>query len=146
MENKESVLNDVAEQYAAAEDHFADQPENQPENQHSVAKVQQSPKHLEVILQAISDTLDGQPLTKLNLLRVVAACMSVTAKINVAPRDKKKLLIQAVKQYLNNANDITEEEKELLLLLAQEILDSAIDLFSDIKKGKLLNNSCCIII
>jgi hypothetical protein len=47
---------------------------------------------------------------------------------------------------LNNANDITEEEKELLLLLAQEILDSAIDLFSDIKKGKLLNNSCCIII
>jgi hypothetical protein len=92
------------------------------------------------VVENIESTLHGKKLSKSNMLRVVLACMSVTAKMTTLPNSlKKKVLITALERYLEKA-DLPEELRESLLLLVQEVVGEAIDLFSDVDKGRVVVN------
>lgn len=106
-------------------------------------------EHIDTIIQAVEDVLNGRPLTKTNIFRVVANVMSVSAKMKDLPnRLKKKVVMTGFERFLLKQN-LTDDVREGMLLLLQESVDPVIDVIADVDNKVIQitkNSKCCIIL
>lgn len=102
---------------------------------------------VDAVINSIEGALNGQPLTKLNIVRVVATCMQVTEEMSaLTGPQKKQVLMTALEKYLKEKPDLTEEDRESLLTIALPVVSGAVDTISEIRnafssKGGFF--SCC---
>jgi hypothetical protein len=98
------------------------------------------------VINSIVDLLDGRKLTPSMVIRVVANCMRVTAKMKVSNSTKKKILIESVEKFINDKSGLNEEEIQPVMTVVDYVLNEAIDTIADVSSGKLqINKGCCSI-
>lgn len=98
------------------------------------------------IVDEIRAQLSGRPLSKLNMLRCAAQCVSVTKKMAELPNNlKKKVILVALERIINE--QVSSQDDRDVLLLALADVDSGIDLIVDVQKGRVAQDvQCCTIV
>lgn len=100
---------------------------------------QEQNKRIQQVIDSIKDLLAGRKLTEPLIIRVVANCMLITAKMKVANPIKKQVVINALEKYIKEQSDLSQDEIDTLMTLVDLIVSEAIDTLAEIKKSKL----CC---
>lgn len=98
------------------------------------------------VVQELRAQLNGRPLSKLNMLRCAAQCVSLTRKMVELPNAlKKKVILVALERLI--AEHVGSEEDRDTLLLALADVDLGIDLIIDVQKGRVAGgeSNCCTI-
>ena len=67
------------------------------------------------IIATINDVLNGKKITQGLVIRVIANCMTVSAKMKIPGSIKKKVVTDALEQYIRTNSDLSQDEIELLL-------------------------------
>jgi hypothetical protein len=103
--------------------------------------------HVKNLLNALDTILQGRKLTKGNMIRVAAALMNFSKQNNLPNKLKKQALMQALNIFLKKDKDLTEEDRELMLILVSEVVDNAIDVLYDNAKlaGEKIRSWCCCV-
>jgi hypothetical protein len=99
------------------------------------------------VVDGISDLLNGRKLTEALLIRVIANCMVITAKMQIQNHIKKRVVIAAIEQYIKNKSGLPQEEIDILMTLVDVIVEDAIDTLADVRTGhiNLSTKNCCTI-
>lgn len=107
-------------------------------------------QHVQKMIQAIKDTLNGHQLTALNVVRVAANLMSVAESMDDLPPRLQSVVIMNSLENVIDQQQMDPEDKESLMLMLQGVVNEAINVFQDIKSGSLaLSNAtkgCCLIL
>lgn len=103
---------------------------------------------VEEVINCIKDLLDGRKITSAMLLRIVANCLRLTAKMKLKSSLSKKLISHSLEVFLKDpVNGLTEEEVQLLMTAADVIIDEGVDIIDDTRKGTLTGpKTCCVIV
>jgi len=105
-------------------------------------------KDINEVVEAIKVILGGKQLSSYNIFQVVAGTMSVTKRMKKLPNHtKKKVLLAGLHRYIQESS-LDSGVKSVLNVLVNTVADHAIDVLSDVAKGKhdLSGSSCCTII
>ena len=102
--------------------------------------------HVKNLTDNIEKVLDGEPLSKSNILLVTYSCISLTKKF-VGPNKvklpgaiKKEILLTALETFIDNDEELDANDRQLLKLMVRDVVSSAVDLFCDIDKKQVV---CC---
>ena len=98
------------------------------------------------IIDTINDVLKGKKITQGLVIRVVANCMTVSAKMKIPGPVKKKVVTDALEQYIRTNSDLTQDEIDLMMTFVDTIVSEAIDVIADIANGNISFKkwfSCC---
>ena len=100
------------------------------------------------VVDGISSLLAGRKITEALLIRVVANCMSITARMKMQNHIKKEVVVRAIETYIKEKSDLSQDETDALMALVDVIVADAIDTIADVKKGNidLSTKACCIIL
>ena len=103
--------------------------------------------HIQTILDTINKQLNGRSLTKGNIIHVTYACLSMTkrlktGKVYLPNKLKKQVLLAALRQHLKNDKNLSDNDRELLMLMVSDVIDTGIDV---LVTANASNSGCCII-
>ena len=116
-----------------------DEREEQEKALRDAQETQEQAKRVQQVIDSIKSLLAGRKITQSLVIRVVANCMLITAKMKVQNTIKKQIVIDALEKYIKEQSDLTQEEIDSLMTIVDLIVSEAIDTIADIKKSKL----CC---
>lgn len=99
--------------------------------------------HLQTVLDAMDRILQGRTLNKANVLRVTYALLSVTKKLKngtarLPGNVKRDVLVGALRSRLVKDNDMSEEDREFILLIANDACRVLIEAINSTSK-------CCVV-
>jgi len=88
--------------------------------------------HVRTILNAMDKVLQGRNLNKNNVLRVTYALLSVTKKLKdgtakMPGKAKKEALLSALRKRLGDEDDLSEDDRELVMLMAADVTDVLVE-------------------
>ncbi len=115
----------------------------------------QHPKDLQItadqvqqVIDGITELLHGRKISDALIIRVIANCMVITAKMKVQNHLKKKIVIAALEKYIRERSDLTHEEVDALMSIVDIVVEDTIDTIADVKKGNidLTTKVCCTIL
>lgn len=89
---------------------------------------------------------EDRVMTLGNIVRITAACMVVAGQMKISNSDKKNLVLDGLKKYIAESA-LKDEAKEILKLLAENLVDDAINVMADINKKVIVfaraASKCC---
>ncbi len=111
------------------------------------ADLQISAAQVQQVVDGISDLLHGRKITEALIIRVIANCMVITARMKMQNHLKKKVVVTALETYIKKRSDLNQNEIDTMMTLVDVIISDAIDTLADVKKGTidLSTKTCCII-
>ena len=126
--------NAVADNAAAAPEPEAEDPA-EPEDDLELENdldVRITKMHVRTILNAMDKVLQGRNLNKNNVLRVTYALLSVTKKLKdgtakMPGKAKKEALLSALRKRLGDEDDLSEDDRELVMLMAADVTDVLVE-------------------
>ncbi len=89
------------------------------------------------IITTINDVLHGKKITQGLVIRVIANCMTVTAKMKIPGQVKKKAVVNALEQYIRTNSDLNQDEIDLMMAFVDTIVSETIDVIADINNGTI---------
>ena len=89
------------------------------------------------IVNTIKDVVDGKKITQGLVIRVVANCMTVSARMKIPGGVKKQVVTNALEQYIRNNSDLTQDEIDLMMAFVDTIVSEAIDVIADVANGNI---------
>ncbi len=98
-------------------------------------------QRVQQVINGIRDMLNGRKITEALVIRIVANCMLITAKMKIQNPVKKRVVIEALEKYIKEQSDLTQDEIDSLMTIVDIVVSEAIDTIADIKKSKLF--ACC---
>lgn len=101
-------------------------------------------KHIGQVIDCIRDVVDGKKLTPAMLVRVVANCMMITAKMKLPGGIKKKVIVNGLERYIRTCPDLEEDEVQVLMTAVDVVVDDAINVIAAVQKGDIAVKSCCV--
>ena len=109
--------------------------------------LQISGEQVQQVIDGISDLLHGRKITETLIIRVIANCMVITAKMKVQNHLKKKIVILALEKYIRECLDLNQNEIDALMSIVDVVIADTIDTIADVKKGNidLSTKACCVI-
>ena len=119
-----------------------------------IQPVIQDPQDLQItaaqvqqVMDGIADLLHGRKITEALIIRVIANCMVITARMKMSNHLKKKVIVVALEKYIRDRSDLTQDEIDTLMAIVDVIVSDTIDTIADVKKGTidLSTKTCCII-
>jgi hypothetical protein len=106
-------------------------------------------QHVEQLVDAIKEILNGKSLTPLNILRVANTVFCVACGMDDLPhRLQQTVILNALDNIIDQQTDMSELDKETLQQMLLTIIPEALNIASDIKSGLISfkkNNTCCVI-
>lgn len=102
-------------------------------------------KHIGQVIDCIRNVVDGKKLTPAMLIRVVANCMMITAKMKLPGGVKKKVIVNGLERYIRTCPDLDEEEVQVLMTAVDVFVDDAINVVAAVRSGDIKVKSCCVI-
>jgi hypothetical protein len=123
--------------------HQNEQPPAQPP-----ANLQITADQVQVVIDGIQSLLSGRKLSEALIIRVVANCMVITARMKVQNHLKKEIIITALERYIRERSDLSQDEIDLLMTLVDVVVADAIDTIADVRKGNINLNptKCCVVL
>ncbi len=111
------------------------------------ADLQISAAQVQQVVDGISDLLHGRKITEALIIRVIANCMVITARMKMQNHLKKKVVAAALETYIKKRSDLGQDEIDAMMTLVDVIVSDAIDTIADVKKGTidLSTKTCCVI-
>ena len=102
---------------------------------------------MQKVIDGISDLLHGRKITEALIIRVIANCMVITARMKVQNHLKKKIVILALEKYIRERSDLSQDEIDALMAIVDVVVADTIDTIADVKKGNidLSTKTCCVI-
>ena len=103
-------------------------------------------ENIKTIVNTIKDVLEGKKITQGLVIRVVANCMTVSAKMKIPGPVKKKVVTDAIEQYIRNNSDLSQDEVDLMMAFVDTVVSETIDVIADVANGKISFRrwfSCC---
>jgi hypothetical protein len=100
--------------------------------------------HVKKVIVSIQSIMNGKPLTRSNILTVVANVYSIAnSMVDLTPRLRQTVIINALENIVDQ-QDLTEEETAVLNFMVQEVVVKFLSILTDIKNGdvKLHLPSC----
>ena len=94
-------------------------------------------EQVQQIVSTIKDVLDGKKITQGLVIRVVANCMTVSARMKIPGGVKKKAVCDALEQYIRNNSDLDQEEIDLMMAFVDTVVSEAIDVIADVASGNI---------
>ena len=108
------------------------------------ADLQISLSQINLIVESITNLLDGRKLDPGMLVRIIANCMKVAAKMRVSNSLKKKIVIAGIEKFIQEKSGLPEEDVSMIMGLAEVLLSDAIDTLADVAGGKIsFKKLCC---
>ena len=102
-------------------------------------------KYINEIVDTILDVLDGRKLSPISIIRVVANCMKVAAKMKVSNHNKKKIVLAGLEKFIKEKSGLSENEVEIIMAVVDSVVSDAIDTIADVSNGKLkLQKKLCL--
>lgn len=100
---------------------------------------------VQVVVDGISNLLRGRKLSEALLIRVVANCMVMTARMKVQNHLKKEIVVVALERYIREKSDLSQDEIDVMMALVDVMVSDAIDTIADVRKGQinLSTKACC---
>ena len=98
------------------------------------------------IIATINDVLNGKKITQGLIIRVIANCMTVSAKMKIPGSIKKKVVTDALEQYIRTNSDLSQDEIDLMMAFVDTVVSEAIDVIADVANGNISFKkwfSCC---
>lgn len=104
-------------------------------------------EQVQKVIDGISDLLHGRKITEALIIRVIANCMVITARMKVQNHLKKKIVILALEKYIRERSDLSQDEIDALMAIVDVVVADTIDTIADVKKGNidLSTKTCCVI-
>jgi hypothetical protein len=94
-------------------------------------------KHINEIVDTILDVLDGRKLSPVSIIRVVATCMKVAAKMKVSNHNKKKIVLAGLEKFIKEKSGLSDVEIDIIMAVVDSVVSDAIDTIVDVSNGKL---------
>ena len=108
------------------------------------ADLQISLSQINLIVESITNLLDGRKLDPGMLIRIIANCMKVAAKMRVSNSLKKKIVIAGIEKFIQEKSGLPAEDVSMIMGLAEVLLSDAIDTLADVAGGKIsFKKLCC---
>ena len=102
-----------------------------------VLSVDISIKYVNEIVDTILDVLDDRKLSPVSIIRVVANCMKVAAKMKVSNHNKKKIVLAGLEKFIKEKSGLSDMEIEVVMAVVDSVVNDAIDTLADVSSGKL---------
>jgi hypothetical protein len=114
-------------------------PNNATPNNATPNKLEPKPtvEQVEQIVNTIKDVIGGKKITQGLIIRVVANCMTVSARMKIPGGVKKQVVTNALEQYIRNNSDLTQDEIDLMMAFVDTIVSEAIDVIADVANGNI---------
>ncbi len=121
------------------------------QNAASAPVIQNKPSDLQVelddvnqIVESIVYLLDGRKLTSGMVIRVVANCMTVAAKMKLSNNVKKKIVIGGIEKFIREKSGLSDDEVNTIMSIVDIVVDDAVDTLADVANGNIsFKKSCC---
>lgn len=123
-------------------------PTTQPEKKQSEPNdLQIGSAQVQQVVDGITDLLHGRKISEALIIRVIANCMVITARMKVQNHLKKKIVIAALEKYIKERSDLSQDETDALMAIVDIVVADTIDTISDVKKGNidLSTKTCCVL-
>ena len=118
-----------------------------PKPEEPAEDLQISSDQIQQVIDSITELLDGRKITTALIVRVIANCMIVTAKMKVQNHLKKKIVIYALEQYIRKRANLSQSDIDSIMAVVDVVISDTIDTISDVKKGhiNLDTKACCLV-
>lgn len=127
-------------------------PEPEPEPEEDLTDVpnpkdlQVSKKQIKQVMDCIEQLLGDHKFTAGLMVRVVANCMMLTAKLKTTPATRKKIVSEGIEAFIRSTKSgLDESEIEALMAIVDVSVSEAFDTLTEVHQGmlKVAPGGCC---
>jgi hypothetical protein len=99
------------------------------------------------VVNCIKNIVDGRKPNAGMIIRIVANCMALTNKLKTNTATSKKLVINAIQEFIQSSDaGLSPEETEALMGLVDITVDDAFDTLKEVAKKDIpVVKSCCVV-
>jgi hypothetical protein len=110
--------------------------------------LQVTKKQIKAVMDCIEELLGDHKFSAGLMVRVVANCMMLTAKLKTTPATRKKIVCEGIEAFIRSSKSgLNEDETQALMAIVDVSVSEAFDTLTEVHQGmiKVAPGNCCVI-